>query len=291
LLSELYKSGEELKYFELFFRDYHFVETDVAYTASRRISYEVRSALEQLLDKAEAYKYGNLEFLYLGLGHEASIRGDKEKCIYYYSRLSTDKLKTLFINSFNPDWAFRNVAYAVSDLVKYDNLELAEKLVNIFESAINRSSVYAYAASNLQWEGITDSRVSILIDSAKLQIAKTSNLTTVQPNRLYLSNALAMRNSSGDIEEAYRILKNVEIKLEGIAWICRAIAARGDLYEATRNIPENISATDTKTFSWNIIVGYGEGLKIEEAKPEWSEFVNNRFFENYRPINYTNENN
>jgi hypothetical protein len=175
--------------------------------------------------------------------------------------------------------------------VKYGEPDRAEKLVNIFESAINRSSVYAYAASNLQWEGTMDSRVSMLIDSAKQEIAKTSNLTTVQPNRLYLANALAMRNFSGDTEEAYKILKNVEIKLEGIAWICRAFASRGDLYEATRNIPGNISATDTKTFSWNIIVGYGEGLKIENEKPEWSEFVNNRFFENYRPINYTNENN
>jgi hypothetical protein len=287
----LYKTGNELKYFELFLRDYHFVETDVTYTASKRIPYEALSALEKNLDRVHAQRYGNLEFLYLGLGHDAALRGEKEKCIYYYSRLNTDKLKALFVNSFNPDWAFRYVAYAVSELVKYDNPALAEKLVGIFESATNKSSVYAYAATNLQWEGLNDARVSMLIDSAKQQILKIANLTTVQPNRLYLANALAMRNSSGDIDEAYRTLKNVEFKLEGIAWICRSLASRGNLYEATQNIPDNISATDIKTFAWNIMVGYEEGIKIGIEKPEWNQFANNRFFDIYRPINYTNENN
>ena len=134
--------------------------------------------------------------------------------------------------------------YAVSDLVKYDNMALAEKLVRIFNSAINRSSVYAYAASNLQWQGINDSRVSMLIDSAQLQIAKTSNLTTVQPNRLNLAYALAMRNQDGDIAEAYKTLKNVEIKFQGIARICRSFASRGELFESSQNVPANISDVD-----------------------------------------------
>ena len=291
LFDELYKTGNELKYFELFFRDYHFVETDLAYTASKRIPYEVLSALEKKLETVRAYRYGNLEFLYLRLGYEASLRGEKEKCIYYYSHLNTDKLKTLFVNSFNPDFALRYVSFAVADLVKYDNPALAEKLVKIFENPINRSSVYAYAASSLLWDGINDSRVSMLIDSSKQQILKVNNLTTVQPNRINLANAIAMRNSPGDIEEAYQTLKNVELKLEGIAWICRSLAARGDLYEATQNIPDNISATDTKTFAWNIMVGYEEGKKLSIEKPEWNRFANNRLYETYRPISFTNENN
>ena len=208
--------------------------------------------------KAHADQFGNLEFLYLGLGHEAALRGDKEKCLYYYNRLSTDKLKTLFINSFNPDLAFQYVALAVSELVKYDNLALAEKLVKVFDGTINRSSVYAYAASNLQWQGINDSRVSMLIDSAQLQIAKTSNLTTIQPNRLFLAHALAMRNQDGDIAEAYRTLKNVEIKFQGIARICRSLASRGELYESSQNVPANISDVDNIVFVWNTVVGYGE---------------------------------
>jgi hypothetical protein len=183
------------------------------------------------------------------------------------------------------------VSFAVADLVKYDNQALAEKLVKIFENPINRSSVYAYAASSLLWEGINDSRVSMLIDSSKQQILKVNNLTTVQPNRINLANAIAMRNSPGDIEEAYQTLKNVDLKLEGIAWICRSLAARGNLYEATQNIPDNISATDTKTFAWNIIVGYEEGIKLSNEKPEWNQFANNRLYETYRPISFTNENN
>ena len=215
LFDEFYESGNELKYFEIFFRDYHFVETDVAYTASNRIPYEVLVVLEKNLTRSNADKFGNLEFLYLGLGHEAALRGDKDNSLYYYSRLNTDKLNTLFINSFNPDFAFRNVSLAVSDLVKFDNGPLAEKLVRMFESPINRSSVYAFAALTLQQEGINDARVSTLIDSAKLQITKTTNLTTIQPNRLYLAHALAMRNKDGDINDAYSILKNVGIKFRG----------------------------------------------------------------------------
>jgi hypothetical protein len=291
LFDEFYKTGKELKYFELFFRDYHFVETDVAYTASKRIPFEVLATLEGKLSNANADQFGNLEFLYLGLGHEAALRGDKEKCLYYYGRLSTDKLRTLFINSFNPDWAFKYVALAVSDLVKYDNMALAEKLVKVFNGAINRSSIYAYAASNLQWQGINDSRVSMLIDSAQLQITKTSNLTTVQPNRLVLAYALAMRNQDGDIAEAYRTLKNVDIKFQGIARICRSFASRGELFESSQNVPANISDVDNLRFVWNTVVGYGEGLNIQNDKPQWNEYVRNRFDDFYRPINYTDETN
>ena len=102
---------------------------------------------------------------------------------------------------------------------------------------------------------------------------------------------MAMRNQDGDIDEAYRTLKNVELKFEGIAWICRSLASRGDLFESSQNVPANISAADTKTFAWNIIVGYGEGINIQNEKPEWNEYVNNRLYDTYRPINYTNENN
>src|SRR5690242_20033993 len=149
LFNTLYKTGEELKYFELYLRDYHFSETDISYTAIKKIPYEFLVELEKNLASRQANQFANLAFLYLNLGRQASLAGDKDKCIYYYSQLTQEKVKALFINSFNPDFAFKYVAEAVADLVKFDNIALAQRLVKSFGSTINRSSAYAYAASTL----------------------------------------------------------------------------------------------------------------------------------------------
>ena len=289
LFNTLYKTGEELKYFELYLRDYHFSETDISYTAIKKIPYEVLVELEKNLAARQANQFGNLAFLHLNLGRQASLAGDKDKCIYYYGQLTPEKVKALFINSFNPDYAFRYVAQAVADLVKFDNIAVAERLVNSFGSTVNKSSVYAYAASSLEWEGINDSRVSMLIDSAEMQIKRTANLGAFQPNRLILANALAMRNQPGDIEEAYKTIKNVELKFACIGWICRSYASRGELFEASQTVLPNISDLDKLHFTMNMVIGYADRLNIEKDKPEWNDYASSRLFENYRPINYVNE--
>lgn len=289
LFNTLYKNGEDLKYLELYFRDYHFSETEDSYTAVKKIPYEILVELEKNLAARNANQFANFAFLHLNLGRQASIAGDKEKCLYYYSQLTPDKVKALFINSFNPNFAFRYVAEAVSDLVKFDDIKLAEGLLNSFGSTVNKSSLYAYAATTLELEGINDARVSMLIDSAKMQIRKTKNLSTFQPNRLFLGNALAMRNQPGDIEEAYKTIKNVELKFACIAWFCRSYASRGELFEATENVLPNISDLDRLNFSWNMVVGYARYLNVDKDKPEWNVYASGRQFDFYRPINYVNE--
>ncbi len=93
------------------------------------------------------------------------------------------------------------------------------------------------------------------------------------------------------LTEAYKTLKNVEVKFQGIARICRSFASRGELFESSQNVPANISDVDNLVFVWNTVVGYGEGLNIRNDKPEWNQYVRNRFDDFYRPINYTNETN
>lgn len=290
LFPEFYKTGEELKYFEIFLRDYHFTETEVAYTASKRMSYGLLAELERTLSQANAGQFANLDFLYLYLGHLAAERQEPLRSLYYYKQLTAEKLKALFLNSFNPDFAFKQVALAVSNLVRENHIEEADKIVKVFDGAVNRSSLYAYAANNLLQQGIKDARVDQLIDSARTQIKRSINIGTIKANRVLLAHALAMRNKSSDIGDAYKTIKNVDLKFIGIQWICRSLAHHGGLFEAFQNEPANISDPDISIFTWNIVVGYGDGLKLDKAKPKWNEYVLNRLWDINTPINYDENN-
>ena len=290
LFGEFYKTEKELRYIELFLRDYHFIETDIVYTASRRMDYSLLADLEKNLALAQASKFVNIDFLYLYLGRLATNQNEADRAFYYYNQLTAEKLKALFLNSFNPDFEFELIALAISDLTKLNHPAEADKLAKIFDGTVNRSSLYAFAANDLLLQGINDSRVHQLMDSSSAQIARTNNLSTVQPNRIQLAYALAMRNEGSDIEQAYKTIKNVEFKFLGISWICRSLAQNGKLFEATQNIPKNIAAPDAFFFNWNILVGYGDGIKQDKVTPQWQMFVQNRLRFFNRPINYVNEN-
>ena len=100
-----------------------------------------------------------------------------------------------------------------------------------------------------------------------------------------------MRNNPGDLQEAYKAIKNVPFKFVGIAEICRSLAQNGELYQATQNTLPDISDVDAFFFSWNILIGYGDGINIAEKKPQWDEYAANRLSNFDRPIVYVNENN
>jgi hypothetical protein len=291
LFNELYKTQKEFAYVQLFLRDYHFVETDVAYTASKKMSYGLLADLEANLVKANAGQYANLDFLYIYLGHLAAQNNEGDRSLYYYSQLTAEKTKALFLNSFNPDFAFQLVALAIADLTKFNHPAEADKLAKFFDGTVNRSSLYAYAASELLLEGINDSRVDQLIDSASAQAARTRNLTTVQANRIQLAYALALRDKNSDVNEAYKAIKNVQFKFVGMEWISRAHAQHGNLFDASENIPENISDPDILLFNWNILVGYGKSIQQQEKSPEWNQYVATRIRDFNRPIFYVDENN
>lgn len=291
LFSEFYKYEEEFKYIQLFLRDYHFIETDIIYTASKRMSYDLLRELEENLSKSNASQNTNLDFLFFYLGHLAAKNNEGDRSLYYYNQLTAEKTKALFLNSFNPDFAFQFVALAIADLTRFDHPAEAERLVRFFDGTVNRSSLYAYAANELMLQGINDSRVDQLIDSARAQTTRTRNLNTIQPNRVEIAYALALRDEKSDISEAYTTIKNVEFKFIGMSRISRAHAQHGKLFEASQSIPENIADPDILLFSWNILIGYGEGIKHSEETPQWNQFVENRLRNFNRGINYVDENN
>ncbi len=160
LFGEFYKTEAELKYIQLFLRDYHFIETDIVYTASKRMSYGLLAELEENLTKANAGQYTNLDFLYFYLGHLAAQNNEGDRSLYYYNQLTAEKTKALFLNSFNPDFAFQYVALAIADLTRFNHPAEADRLVKFFDGTVNRSSLYAYAASELLLKGLMI-RVSI----------------------------------------------------------------------------------------------------------------------------------
>jgi energy-coupling factor transporter ATP-binding protein EcfA2 len=291
LIGEFYKTEKELRYIEIFLRDYHTVESDVKYTVSKRLSYELLADLERNLANTDESRAVNLNFLYLYAGHQAAEAGEEEQMYYYYSKLTGEKIRALLLNAFNPNWAFKLSALAVADLMKYDHIAEADKIVKAFDGTVNRSSLYAYAALMLLCDGIDDSYVDQLIDSARIKISQTQNLSTVQPNRVQFAYALAMRNGPGDIQEAYRAIKNVPFKFVGIAEICRSLADNGELYRSTQNMLDDISDVDAFFFSWNILVGYGDGIGISEETPQWNEYAANRLEFLDRPLVYVDENN
>jgi hypothetical protein len=269
-------------------RDYHFVEIDVIYTASRKISFDVLARLEEQLAKVQAGKKVNLAFLYLYAGQAAALANDGNRVLYYYKQLSAENVKALFFNSFSEGYSMTLISHAVGDLAKFNHFDEAERIVRIFDLPVNRSSAYAYAAQDLLLADINDARTDRLIDSARAQLPKTRNLNIVQGNRIQLAYALALRDKPGDEEAARNVMKNVEIKFFGTALIARALARHGKLFEAYQYINTNNSSTDNVHILANIFRGYND-FNTDTVDKTWSTYKENRSWLSDRPMTYEDE--
>lgn len=291
LFQELYPTEAELRYFELFLRDYHFVEVDVNYTASRRMLYPVMARLEKALASHPASRQVNRDFLFLYAGHEASLRNERERALYYFSQLTTDHLKALFFNSFNPGYTMSLVGIAVGDLAKFDYLDEADRVVKMFRLPVNRSTLYAYGAQGPLLENIKTHSIDRLIDSASLYMNKTKNINSAQSNRVHLAGALAFRDKPGDMEAANKRIKNVQYKYFGMGLIARALAVNGKTFEALDYITRNTSAAGNADFAMNILYGYNLRNGSLQEKSAWKTYSQNHAWIFNRPITYADEDN
>jgi hypothetical protein len=291
LFDELYPTEAELKYFELFMRDYQFTETDMVYTASKRMRYETMVRLEKALAANPASRQVNLDFLYLYAGHEASQRNERDRALYYYSQLTTDHLKALFFNSFNTGFTVSLVGSAIGDLAKFDRIDEADRIVKMFRLTVNRSTFYAYGARGPLLENIKTPSVDQLIDSAIVYMKKTKVLNPGQSNRVQLGAALALRDKPGDIEAANKTIKNVQFKYYGMGLIARAQARNGKTFEALDYITKNTSAVGNAAFAANILYGYN--LRSKSVKPQlsWKAYMENHAWFFDRANTYADENN
>jgi len=291
LFDELYPTQTELKYFELYFRDYQFTETDMVYTASNRMPYKTMVDLEKAFASNPASRQVNLDFLFLYAGHQASLRNERDRALYYYSQLTTDHLKALFFNSFNPGFTVSLVGAAIGDLAKFDRMEEVDRIVKMFRLDVNRSTFYAYGARGPLLENIKTPSVDQLIDSATFYMKKTKVLNSVQSDRVQLGAALALRGGPDDIETAIKTIKNVQFKYFGMGLIARAQARNGRTFEALDYITKNTSAIGNAAFAANILYGYNLRNESVKQQPSWKIYMENHPWLFDRANTYADENN
>jgi hypothetical protein len=169
------------------------------------------------------------------------------------------------------------VAYGVSDLMKYGDSDWAYALTQSFENPINRSSIYAFAARTLIYEdNLKGPLVDQLIDSSYQEMQRVQNVDD-QPNRVTLASTLALRNGPNDIDEAFRVIKNVRYKQIGIWMICRGLVYNDEFYKAYETIPENLSDDDIMGYYFEIyeFCRGGEDQSVFWKKIEDARFIGN----------------
>ena len=154
---------------------------------------------------------------------------------------------------------------------------------------MNRSSLYAYAAINLLKEKFDNKKVQPVIDSAIKEMERVENITGEQPNRRLLAYALMMQDPEKNLSHAYTLIRNLPVKYTSMQEMCRAIAFHGDLYEAEKNVPESISASDQAAFLRKILAGYAEGNGGYDSS--WNQYNISYPILYYQYIVYIDENN
>jgi hypothetical protein len=253
------------------------------------ISLPLLQQLERHLT-AQQEKETDLNVLHLQLGVLAYAAGEQDVAVAQLKKLDASKFVSLFqgLADENAE-SFFLLGHAVKVLTEYNHWDEAYSLLKFFKNPINRSSLYAFAAVELLQQNPGSLPATRLLDSAQVEITRIENLTTGQPNRQLISQALALQNPERNVEEAHRVIKNIFNKTLPTQKICRSFAYHDNLYEARAHVVSNISDTDQITFLWNIVYGYN--LAQGSVKPEWQGYSARYFPQHNRFINYINEDN
>ncbi|HTF21857.1 MAG TPA: hypothetical protein VK658_27445, partial [Chryseolinea sp.] len=139
LFKKLYTQPADLEVFEYFFRDYLYVETELAYTMSKAIDYDVLVATEK-----EIAKTGNngldLSLLYLYTGLGAADHDQKEAALTYFKKVDPTGYQTQFVNTFDPTYVMRILGRAAEYMTQYDDFVTARKLIGTFRMPENRTT-------------------------------------------------------------------------------------------------------------------------------------------------------
>jgi hypothetical protein len=89
------------------------------------------------------------------------------------------------------------------------------------------------------------------------------------------------------LEESFRIIKNLQLKILANQFIVRSLGFHFYLYEAKSRFPENISDGDQAILLSEILYGYAEGKG--ELEDKWSEFQENYLWNVTKWIIYLDE--
>jgi hypothetical protein len=293
LFDTFYPSGDELKNISNWLNDYNVNMFFPAAFFARKIRYEVLQKLALEFERRKEDQSQELNILYLNLGLEAQKAGEKENMLRYYRKLQPNNLLNIlrskeFGGNINIQ-SFRLIAYVVKGYIQTGNFEEAHNLVAVFKKPTNRSSLYAFVASEMLGEKQDIKIIRQMIDSARTELNRTQNVTGGQPNREVLAYALAMQDPDGNLDEINLLIKNLPQKFSAIQNTCRAFAFHDELYQSEAHIPRLISDDDQADFLWNILYGYS--MSGADPGAEWLAY-----HQNYRPfivhqIGYVDESN
>lgn len=293
LIGSLYQTKVELDFISLWLDNYKSKVWASNGFVVKPVRFEVFKNLENELSKKENINEVDLNLLYLYLGEMAYQNNDKEAMKTYYQKINSDNLLNILRSKeFNGQinhHSLRLVATAVEGLANSEEFTEIERILKPFKKTINRSSVYAYAAKDLIYKKANREITSRLLDSARVELDRTGIISTGQPNRILIAYANTLVDPKENLEESFRIIKNLGAKNFATQFIIRALGFNAYLYEAKNQLPENLSDGDYSSFLSEILYGYSEGKG--ELNKTWTEFQKNYPWYFTRVIFYQDESN
>jgi hypothetical protein len=236
-----------------------------------KLDYEFDKLLMGAILDNNARAKSQFNLLYLRLGNYAAAEEDFGSAITFYDNIEMKQIVDLLSTNFGflRRYVMRELAWANSAMMRVDRIDLANKFIEPFKNPINRSSIYAYSAmQSIKMHGKYP-YVDQLIDSSFAEMERVEN-AVFQPNKNLIAAALAFRNNSGDIELAYKVIKNEIVKSIGIWWISRGHAFNNQLYEAYNAIPDNLSDDDVSGYLYEVFHDYNRNNRPESAY--WTKY-------------------
>ncbi|HET9744067.1 MAG TPA: hypothetical protein VFP97_00055, partial [Chitinophagaceae bacterium] len=219
LFDSLYKSGDELRYFELWLLDYQVVMCSRNFFVQDPLPAVLMDKLSLKLEERKANQSADLTILYLHMSEQAFKQNEREKGIACLEKIQPDKLLNSFqYKNFNfvNSYSFELVGKAIASLSANNRFDLAYSLLNVFKKEVNRSSLYAYASQLISLKEESPESAQRLLDSARAEMMRLNNPAVFQPNRHQVAMALMYMNPEKNSGEAYRVIKNSPNKFQAI---------------------------------------------------------------------------
>uniref|UniRef100_UPI0035948070 nSTAND1 domain-containing NTPase n=1 Tax=Aquiflexum sp. TaxID=1872584 RepID=UPI0035948070 len=233
LMDFLYPNKTELDYFTTWLLGYNSKIWTNGFII-RPARFEVFKRLEAELSERENIDQVDLNWLYLYLGEMANQKNEIESMISYYQKINPDNLLNIlgskeFGNQIN-NHSLRLIATAIEGLANSGNFEEIKRLLKPFNKAINRSSLYAYAAKELLNKESNREVAMRLLDSARVEFGRTGIVTTFQPHIIQLAYANTLFDPKENLEGSFRIIKNLPQKILANQFIVRSLGFHAYLY-------------------------------------------------------------
>jgi len=293
LFKYFYPAENDLTYLTYWFRDYHQKAWGLRYFTGNLMRYEVLQKLESVIANHQDAGSVDFNFLHLNAGAEAQRVNDTASMLSYYRRVNPSNLLNLLRSKEFPgqtnSHALRLMSYAVKGFATQGQFDEAFRLMSVFKRPINRSSLYAFAATRLQLERGNSTAVKRLLDSANIELTRVTNLTTGQPHRQVIAQAMTLDDPEKRAAEANVLIKNLGGKSIAQQRMAHAFGFHSLLHDGLQNFPPLISDTDQSIFYWWLLYGYEMGTN---HKPDaWQSYDRYHIKANTEWIGYIDENN